>query len=285
MADMEQTATADSEVQDTPETPDLANPLEPSGLLDDDGDTSNPVDDSEEIDYEGEKYKVPPKLKEAFMRTADYTQKTQGLAEQRRDFEAAQQRFAQSQQLQQRHIQEVAKVISIDERLAQYAQIDFNALTDADPVQAVKLDRQYRELQQQRNQVVQSIEQAQAHIANESSQATARQLQEAAATLSREIKGFGTPEVTKALVATAKSLGYKDEELANITDPRPIRMLNELKTLREIVSKITKEAKQTPEAKPITRITASKGEATRDPAKMSDKEFAAWRTRQIKSRN
>ena len=103
--------------------------------------------DAEEIDYEGEKYKVPKVLKDAFLRNADYTTKTQTLAEQRREFEAQQQQAVARQEFQQKHIQAVAKVISIDERLEQFSKLDWNAITDADPVQALKLDRQMRDLQ------------------------------------------------------------------------------------------------------------------------------------------
>lgn len=282
MEDLEQPAPADSEA-----APDLANPLEPqtSEANDAPAPEAPPVDDGEEIDYEGEKYKVPPKLKEAFLRQADYTVKTQTLAEQRRDFEAQQEQFTQRQQIQQQHLRDVAKVISIDERLGQFAQIDFNALTDADPVQALKLDRQLRELQSQRAQIVQSINEAQQRTAMESQQETAKRLQEATATLAREIKGFGTPEVTQALIDTGKAFGFTSEELAKAQDPRAIRLLHEAYMYRKLVSERKAEAKPTVEAKPITRITASKGEAARDPAKMSDKEFAAWRRKQISTRS
>jgi hypothetical protein len=39
----------------------------------------------------------------------------------------------------------------LDSQLAQLKQVDFNTLIDSDPVQAMKLDRQYRELQEYRN--------------------------------------------------------------------------------------------------------------------------------------
>lgn len=41
-----------------------------------------------EIEYEGSKYKLPPELKDAFLRHADYTRKTQEIAQQRKEFEA-----------------------------------------------------------------------------------------------------------------------------------------------------------------------------------------------------
>ena len=240
--------------------------------------------DDEEIEHEGAKYKVPKPLKEAFLRQADYTTKTQTLAEERRGLEAERQQLAAQQQFQQQHIKDVAKVMSIDERLEQFRQIDWNAAMDADPVGAMKLDRQMRELQQQRTQVVQSIEQTQARTSYESQQATARRNAEAAQELAREIKGFGTPEVTKALKDTGKAFGYKPEELDSVTDPRAVRLLHEAYMYRKLVAE-----KKAPEAgktiTPITRVSGAAATVQKDPSRMSDSEFAQWRKRQIAQRN
>ena len=48
------------------------------------------IEDSEseaEIEYDGEKFKVPSKLKEAFLRQSDYTKKTQAVAKERAEIE------------------------------------------------------------------------------------------------------------------------------------------------------------------------------------------------------
>ena len=44
-----------------------------------DAEDAKAADDLFELDIDGEKYQVPAKLKEAFMRTDDYTRKTQEL--------------------------------------------------------------------------------------------------------------------------------------------------------------------------------------------------------------
>ena len=279
MEEMEQPALPESEVQETPET----QPTDDISSSTDEP-TESVESDDEEIEHEGAKYKVPKPLKEAFLRQADYTTKTQTLAEERRGLEAERQQLAAQQQFQQQHIKDVAKVISIDERLEQFRQIDWNAAMDADPVGAMKLDRQMRELQQQRTQVVQSIEQTQARTTYESQQATARRNAEAAQELAREIKGFGTPEVTKALKDTGKAFGYKPEELDSVTDPRAVRLLHEAYLYRKLVAE-----KKAPEAgktiTPITRVSGAAATVQKDPSRMSDSEFAQWRKRQIAQRN
>ena len=279
MEDQEQPALPESEVQETPET----QPTDDISSSTDEP-TESVESDDEEIEHEGAKYKVPKPLKEAFLRQADYTTKTQTLAEERRGLEAERQQLAAQQQFQQQHIKDVAKVMSIDERLEQFRQIDWNAAMDADPVGAMKLDRQMRELQQQRTQVVQSIEQTQARTSYESQQATARRNAEAAQELAREIKGFGTPEVTKALKDTGKAFGYKPEELDSVSDPRAVRLLHEAYLYRKLVAE-----KKAPEAgktiTPITRVSGAAATVQKDPSRMSDSEFAQWRKRQIAQRN
>lgn len=243
----------------------------------------DPVDDSEEIDYEGEKFKVPPKLKDAFLRKSDYTTKTQTLAQQRHEFETAQQQFVQRQQFHQAHIQAVAKVMAIDERLGQFQALDWNALTDADPVQALKLDRQMRELQGQRNQHVQAIDQAQSRVQFENQQATARNLESANAQLARDIPGFDKAETKKALLETGKQFGYKPEELAQVNDPRAVKLLHKAYLYDQLVAK-TKASEADPEIKPITRVTGSVAPSNKNigDANLSDTEYNRLRRDYIK---
>ena len=89
---MEQPALPESEVVETP-----TQPTDDISSSTDEPTDSQPVEsDDEEIEHDGAKYKVPKPPKEAFLRQADYTTKTQTLAEERRSFEAAQQQFAAS---------------------------------------------------------------------------------------------------------------------------------------------------------------------------------------------
>lgn len=219
------------------------------------------VDDSEEIDHEGEKYKLPKKLAEEWkngrLRQQDYTVKTQDLAKQRTEFEAAQQEFVARQQFQQQHIQAVAKVMAIDERLEQFQKLDWNALTDADPVQALKLDRQMRELQQQRAEQVDGLQQSQARLTFEQQQATARRQQEARLELSKEIPGFGTAEVQKQLLEVGKAAGYKQEELANVQDPRAVKLLHKAYLYDQLIAKAKAPVTTSANITPITRVTGA----------------------------
>lgn len=271
-----ETAETTKDTSFSPDDPQDDQP-EPAGLLEAES-------DDEEIDYEGEKFRVPKKLRDAFLRQQDYTQKTQSVAEQRKAVEAHAQQIQQQAQAQQQHIAEYAEAFALDSQLKQYQDVNWQQLIDQDPVQAMKLDRQMRELQQRRDQVVSSVTQKQQQQTLQVQRENARRLQEGQAVLEREIKGW-SPETGKELIKFGQELGFNAEELSQVNDPRAVKLLHKAWQFDQLMKKqaAPKEKPETQE-KPVTRITASKGTATKDPSKMSDNEFAQWRKRQIAQR-
>lgn len=243
-------------------------------------------DDGEEIEHDGEKFRVPKKLKDAFLRQSDYTRKTQDIAAQRQAIEQQAQQVRQQAAMQHQHIQEIAEAVSIDRQLEQLRAIDWNALTTSDPVEAMRLDRQMRELTEQRGQIVNGITQRQQQQAMEAQQTAARQLQEAAAQVALEIPNWG-PEIQKTLSEYGATQGYQQQELASVADPRAVKLLHKAYLYDQMVAKQAKESKVKPESqeKPVTKIAASKSNTVKDPSKMTDTEFNEWRRKQIARRN
>lgn len=223
--------------------------------------------DDEEIEAAGEKYRVPKKLsahlkelEQGSLRQDDYTRKTQTVAEKAREIESRVQQLQAREQFHQQHIGAVAEVISIDKQLAAYQKLDWNGLTDADPVQAMKLERQMRELQQQKTQLLHGIEHTREQQTLAQQQATARRRQEAVATLQREIKGFGTPEVAKELYETGTKYGIQQDDWDRLDDPRIYKLINVARLYEKLVSKQTTEAKpKSAEVVPITRVSPGAG--------------------------
>lgn len=256
-------------------------------VIDEPLETEIPVDDDEEVDYDGEKYKVPKKLKDAFLRQQDYTQKTQQVAEQRKVLE---QQTAQNQQhahMTQQYIAEYAEALSLDKELAQYKQVNWTQLIDADPVQAMKLDRQMREIQSRRDQVVASVSQKQQAQAIDQQRFSERQINEGRAVLEREIKGW-TPETAKTLkefgIASGAKYGVQPRDFDNINLPFVVKLLHDSYTLDQLMKAKVSKPSPVAQERPVTRITASKA-TVKTPATMTDNEFARWRKSQIKNRN
>jgi len=94
----------------------------------------------------------------------DYTQKTQKLAEERKYVETLtstikeqEKAFHEQVQIQSALIQEVAKLTAIDQQLSQYQNLNWQQLSDTDPVVAQKLFFTYNQLQVQRGQLVNEL--------------------------------------------------------------------------------------------------------------------------------
>ena len=239
--------------------------------------------DEEEVEYEGKQYKVPKELKDALLRQADYTRKTQEVAEARRQFEAQTQSFQQERQFHQQNLQEVAQVIAIDQQLAQYSQVDWNALADADPAQAVKLDRQFRDLQAQRAQIEYQVTQKQSEFAQRQQQEAARQLEEGRRVLEREIPGWGA-EKAQELFLFGKNYGIPEQLLGTLNMPVLVKALHDLKQFHQFKAKATAKPKAPVQEKPVTRIAASKASGAIDPDRMSPDQWLKWREGQLRTK-
>jgi len=127
---------------------------------DTDGDTQG-VDPEvfEEVEYEGKKYALPPELKDAILRQADYTRKTQELAQTRQQ---AEQTFAQQQariEAERANIQAVARLTAMDDRLQQYASVDWDQLEITNPGLANSAYRRFQRRKDSRPQCVAQIQQ------------------------------------------------------------------------------------------------------------------------------
>ncbi len=196
--------------------------------FDDDG---NPIEDhaaddeSEEVDYEGKKYKIARELKDALLRQADYTRKTQEVAEARKAIEAERANLHQASNVE---LQARAQVVAIDQSLAQYQNVDWDTWEQQSPFEAQKGWRQFQQLQQARQNAVGQIGQLAQQRTLQQQQETARRLEEGRQVLARDIKGWG-PELAESLLGTAeKQYGFKRAEAEeSISDPRLMKVLHD----------------------------------------------------------
>jgi len=238
-----------------------------------------PEDDSEEVEHEGQKYRLPKALKPLLMMQSDYTRKTQEVAETRRALEERQQQFQQQAQAVQENIRDYARLTALDEQLAQYQQVNWQALEAEDPIRAGQLFRQMSLLRDQRAGLAQQLAAKEQQRSEETQRERAKRLQEAEATLAREIKGWG-PDLKAKLAEFSEKQGFTRAELAGVDDPRVIKILHAAYVGAELLQKQLAAARaaapQTP-AKPVPTV-GGKGQGARpDPARMSMDDYAAWR--------
>ena len=175
-----------------------------------------------------EEVEVPlDELLKGYSRTADYTKKTQEVAEARKAVESERQKIEEASRLRDQY----AERLSVIEQMLNQTEKaeDLSALKETDPIgyavkvaeqaerekqlNAVRAERQRLAQQQQAEQ----SERLKAHLAMEASK-----LREAIPEMADEIKS----EVTRREIREfAKSIGFSDQELASVYDSRAVLTL------------------------------------------------------------
>lgn len=240
------------------------------------------ADDSEEIEYEGEKYKVPKSLKDAFLRQSDYTRKTQEVAEQRKEFERQRDQFQQQAAMQRQHIEDFSQLHTIDAQIERFKNVDWDALIDQDPVEAMKLERQYRTLTDARNSTVQRIQEVEQRQDFESKRQYATALEKGREVLQREIPNWSADKAREIKEFAVKDLKIDPKVIDNLLDPQAVLALHYAK----IGYQSLKKAATTPpkvEAKPIQKVSSKRDTAKVDPDKLSGDEWVKWREKQLRT--
>ena len=198
----------------------------------------------------------------------DYTQKTQQVAEQRKELEvyaesikAQEQAFHEQMQLNNVLIEDVAKITSLDQQLNQYANVNWQQLSDNDFVEAQKLFFTYNQLQQERSQLVSQFEAKKQQVVQKQTQLMSEKIAKGKEILAKEIPNW-SPETNQALLSTGKDYGFSDAELNSIVDPRHVKVLHDAMQWRKLQKNSTVKNKIS-NAKPVVKPGAkdSKAEA------------------------
>lgn len=244
------------------------------------GDNTQPQQpELEEVEHDGKKYQIPKDLKPALMLQADYTRKTQEVAEIRRAVEARQQAIEQTAQMQQAHIQAYGQVAAIDARLAQFQNLNWTQLNAQDPVQAQALLIEQTQLQQARQVAAQQVQQLEQRAGQQRTQLTQQRRMEAASQAAREIPGWND-ELANAVSSTVmKTYGITAEELQTVADSRFYKILHDAHQFQVLKAKQAEALKNKPPAaatKPVTAVATGQSRPKFDPTKSSMDDFATW---------
>ena len=212
----------------TDESPDEGSDEE---VREDDAETQ--PEDDEEVEYEGKTYKVPKELKGALMKNADYTQKTQEVAEQRKSVDERVELLNQRESLMSATFDKAVELRDIQNKLSQYEQIDWQNLVDADPVQATKLNLAYQQLQREAQQKYGELQQAQSQAQNLSEQTRQKFLAEEQTKLKARLPNFDM-KVAEKIKSVGKEYGLTDNELNSVVDSRYVHILHDAMKWRSL---------------------------------------------------
>ena len=200
---------------------------------DDDSQEQPEEDGTLKLTHNGKEVEVPiAEAKKLAQQGYDYTQKTQALAADRKAVEnyahaikAQEQILQQQAATQAAFIKEIAQIENVNAQLAQYDQVNWNELSDSDPVAAQKHWITKTQLENKRVQLHNEINQKQQQLTQHQAQMQEARLAEARAELLKAFPDWSA-EKAAAFRDTAKSIGYTDQEIGGIVDPRLIKLLD-----------------------------------------------------------
>lgn len=238
------------------DAPDEGNAESPEDEQSEGDGAETPTEDTglHEVEYDGKTYKLPPELKDAFLRQQDYTRKTQEVAEARKAADAQRQTYEALGQTSQEEMDLRIKQQMLGEQLKIYDTALTDELLQTDPIQYMRLDKQRRDLQQTGFGLSQALQQAQAKAQHLRGEAFRKLLTDGAAQLKKSIPDW-SEDKAKALreYATAQA-GYAPDEINQLTDHRFVVLLNkaaELDALKASKPAVTKRVEALPKvAKP-----------------------------------
>jgi len=232
-----------------------------------------PVEEFDEIEYDGEKFSVPKKLKDGFLMQSDYTRKTQEVAEQRKAIEAERETVKQRAEAERANIRDVAAIISLDERLAQYDKIDWHAFGNENPIDAGERFRERTMLMEHRGRLVAELQQKEQQRAHEASQEFDKRYAETNETLHKTIPGWNT-ELAGKLRNFAKTSGLSDADIRTLATNVPmVKLLHKAFVGSEVINAKTTAAQEPKvEPKPLQRVTGSGARNSQTPETASDME-------------
>ena len=172
----------------------------------------------DEIEHEGLKHQIPKALRPLIDKGLDYTQKTQELAEQRRQheqqFAEKQQQFEQRQQAAQVLHEGRAAVHALDLQLQQYQGIDWQAASAQDPAATQQAWMQYQQLRDRRQGVAQQLQAAEQHFTQRVSTEARQRV--------AEVVTKWKPEEQAAVNEAAKDYGITPQILTGVFGNNPM---------------------------------------------------------------
>lgn len=225
-----------------------------------------PEDDTEEVDWDGTKYRIPKALKPGLLMQADYTRKTQELAEQRRHVEQHVQSLSQQAELQQATLEHRVNLRTVEQQLQQFSNTDwsnYSAQYGADATAAAMASwQQYRDAKAELEGAIAKTETETRQMSERSS---ANAIAQADQVLSREIEGW-SPQLVQDLAGyAATEFGITPQELRDsvvnpdgTADTRTFKVLARLHKAETELAKLKGQATKAQQAAKQAAVTPAK---------------------------
>jgi hypothetical protein len=278
-------AEVETDVQTEPQLDEYGNPIE---------DDPEPEEEEDELDIDGFKVKLPKsaaeKLNAERLMQADYTRKTQELAEQRKAFDAERQTV---QQADAQELEARAQLVNINQQLDVYQRTNWQAWTQDDPYAAQMAFQQFQLLKDAHQQTMgflnykaQERQSKQQQAVHAERQAIAKLLEEGTPELKKEIPDWSPVKAAKLKGDMAQRFGIPREDLEEVADPKLFMVMNAAVQWMEHQAKTTKaqSIQKQQQVQPAAKATRSSAPPAGLDDRLSIDEWNKRREAQLRKR-
>ena len=223
------------------------------------------------VKVDGQDYEVGiDELKNGYQRQADYTRKSQALAEQRKGTEQIQserQRLEQERQMYANGLQMLQEQQSA--KLSEFENTDWTTLKEEDPYAYMLKKDEYRDAQERVNNVAQQQVLVQQEQADAQNKARASFVQQEYSRLVDALPEWNDRESTikKDVLNYATSVGFRPEEINQLADHRSVLIIKKAMEFDKLTKKVApkkKAVKKVPKVQKAGRGNSKEDAATED---------------------
>ena len=220
------------------------------------------------IKVDGEEFEVGiDELKSGYQRQADYTRKSQALAEQRKETENIQ---SERQQLEQERQMYANGLQMLQEqqtaKLQDFDKVDWETMKEEDPYQYMLKKDEYRDAQERVNNAAQQQVLIQQEQQAAVQQARGEFIQQEYARLVAALPEWNDKDSTikKDIQEYATSVGFKPEEISQLADHRSVLVIKKAMEFDKLTKKVApkkKAVKKVPKVQKAGRGTSKEDTA------------------------
>ena len=210
-------------------------------------------------------------LLSGYSRQSDYTRKTQEIAGERKGMEELQQQYnshvAQIQQERQQYMDALQNIIaSSSEGMSKYADTDWDALRESDPIEYVTQREELRQSQEKIQAMQREQYTAQQRQNEQTTQMRSRIVQEEYGKLVEALPEWADADKQKKLASEIRSYagtqGFTEEELNSLVDHRSLLVLMKAKQYDQLQNSDVKSKKLKNKPKVIRSGTGTTSKGT-----------------------
>ena len=261
------------------------------------GEDGDPIDapENEELELDpGLKLSVPKdqaqKVREGWLRQADYTRKTQALSEERRAVEAER---AVLQQASQQELSAYAEATAFGTRIDELDRTaaghgGWAAWARANPLAANEAHMARAELERARNVSLGQLHLFRGQRISAAQQDTARRVEEARSILEqdKEIGGWDDHKAVEMLTGGVREYGFDRSEIEELSDARMVKVLHDGLKWRAHLRKQQQAQRhiQAQQAQPATSVGARSAPAQGLDDRLGTEEWVRRRNAQVRKR-